>query len=339
MCMTRYVIIGAGAIGGCVAAQLHLADIPVVMVARGAHAEQLRAGGLRYLRPDGDHLLDIPVVGGPREIRLRRGDVLVLATKSQHTEQVLQEWSWQSTDTGQSAAESLPILILQNALDNERSALRRFRSVLGAAVWLPADHLVPGEVIAQGLPKAGILWLGRYPSGSGPDARSCAEDLRRAGFAVQVVEDLPRWKAAKLLNNTANAIDALYQPGPRADALAARVRAEAREVFAAAGVSVADWATESDEDLTQAKAAPVAGRSRVGGSTMQSLHRGTGSIEVDFLNGEITLLGRLHGVPTPLNEALQAQAARVVEQGGPPRSADIAVLEALLDGEREEQPT
>jgi thiosulfate/3-mercaptopyruvate sulfurtransferase len=337
--MSRYVIIGAGAIGGCVAAQLHLADIPVVLVARGEHAEHLRGGGLRYLRPDGDHLLDIPVVGGPRELHLRAGDVLVIATKSQNTEQVLQEWSWQPTDTGRPAAETLPILMLQNALDNERAALRRFRSVLGAAVWLPADHVVPGEVIAQGSPKAGLLWLGRYPSGSGPHARSCAEDLRRAGFAVQVVADLPRWKAAKLLNNTANAIDALYQPGPRANALADRVRAEAREVFAAAGISVADWATESEEDLAQAKAVPVAGRSRTGGSTLQSLQRGTGSVEADFLNGEITLLGRLHGVPTPLNEALQAQLARVVEEGGPPRSADIGVLEALAEDKREGQPT
>lgn len=336
--MNRYVIIGAGAIGGCVAAQLHLAGIPAVVVARGEHAEKLRASGLRYLRPDGDHLLEIPVAGGPHELRLRAGDVLVIATKSQHTEQVLQEWSWQPTDTGRPAAEELPILILQNALDNERAALRRFRSVLGAAVFLPADHLVPGEVAAQGAPKPGILWLGRYPSGAGPDARSCAEDLRRAGFAVQVVNDLQRWKASKLLTNMANAVDALYQPGDRADAVARGVRAEAEAVLAAAGVSVADWAAESEEDLTQAKPVPILGQSRVGGSTMQSLHRGTGSVEADFLNGEITLLGRLHGVPTPLNEALQAEVARVAQEGGSPRSADIAVLEALLEAKGNGQP-
>ena len=31
-------------------------------------------------------------------------------------------------------------------------------------------------------------------------------------------------------------------------------------------------------------------------------------IEADQLNGEIVLLGRLHGVPTPVNELLQAVA-------------------------------
>ena len=44
---------------------------------------------------------------------------------------------------------------------------------------------------------------------------------------------------------------------------------------------------------------------RRGSSTWQSLARGAGGIEVDYLNGEIGLLGRLHGVPTPVNDAVQ----------------------------------
>ena len=45
----------------------------------------------------------------------------------------------------------------------------------------------------------------------------------------------------------------------------------------------------------------IAGVARAGGSSTQSLARGTGSIETDWLNGEIVLLGRLHGVPVPAN--------------------------------------
>ena len=52
----------------------------------------------------------------------------------------------------------------------------------------------------------------------------------------------------------------------------------------------------------------VAGLTRGGGSSWQSLVRGTGSIEADYLNGEMCLLGRLHGVPTPVNELLQRRA-------------------------------
>jgi 2-dehydropantoate 2-reductase len=49
---------------------------------------------------------------------------------------------------------------------------------------------------------------------------------------------------------------------------------------------------------------PIRGLPRAGGSSWQSLTRGTGSIETDYLNGEIVLLGRLHGVPTPVNALL-----------------------------------
>ena len=50
------------------------------------------------------------------------------------------------------------------------------------------------------------------------------------------------------------------------------------------------------------------GLEHTGGSSWQSLVRGTGSIEADHLNGEIVLLGRLHGVPTPVNAVLQRRA-------------------------------
>ena len=38
-------------------------------------------------------------------------------------------------------------------------------------------------------------------------------------------------------------------------------------------------------------------------------------VEVDYLNGEIVLLGRLHGVPTPVNELLQPATHRAVVGG------------------------
>ena len=38
-------------------------------------------------------------------------------------------------------------------------------------------------------------------------------------------------------------------------------------------------------------------------------------METDYLNGEIALLGRLHGIPTPVNEALQVQMWQLMAQG------------------------
>ena len=57
----------------------------------------------------------------------------------------------------------------------------------------------------------------------------------------------------------------------------------------------------------------------------QSLARG-GTVEVDYLNGEIVLLGRLHGVPTPVNELLQRTANELARARRPPGSLDAAEL-------------
>jgi hypothetical protein len=63
----------------------------------------------------------------------------------------------------------------------------------------------------------------------------------------------------------------------------------------------------------------------------QSLTRGTGTIEADHLNGEIVLLGRLHGVPTPLNELLQRLANTFARERRPAGSMPVAELVRQAD--------
>ncbi|MDQ0377898.1 2-dehydropantoate 2-reductase [Amycolatopsis thermophila] len=320
----RYVIIGAGAVGSTVAAQLQLAGLPVVLVARGEHGAKIRERGLRYFRPSGEQLVRVPVAESSAEVELAPDDVLVVATKTQDTEEVLQEWSWRPAGPG--VAADLPVVMLQNGLENERAALRRFATVFGAALWMPASYLEPGEVSAQGAEKTGILWLGQCPSGDDPRLDAIAADFRSAGFGVQLVPDLLRWKAGKLLANLGNAVDALFGNSERTAELGKDLRAEGRRVLAAAGIDPADLRKESGIDTTQADAVEIPGRTRGGSSTRQSLARGTGSVEGDFLNGEIVLLGRLHGVPTPLNAALQRRLALAAARGEAPGSADPAEL-------------
>ena len=69
---------------------------------------------------------------------------------------------------------------------------------------------------------------------------------------------------------------------------------------------------------------PVNGEMRGGGSSWQSLARGTRSIEADYLNGEIVTLGRLHGVPTPANALMQRIANAQARVGAPPQSVPVA---------------
>lgn len=318
----RYIIIGAGGVGSTVAAQLHLAGIPAVLIARGEHGAAIREHGLRYLRPSGEQRVRVPVAASAEEVELTVDDVLVLATKSQHTEEVLQEWSWRPAGDG--VAADLPVVVLQNGLENERAALRRFATVFGVSLLLPSNYIVPGEVSAVGVEKPGVFYIGRYPSGTDPRLARIAEDFRAADFAVQIVPDLVRWKAMKLLSNLGNAVNALY--GEWSPSITRELRAEGLRVFAAAGVDVAALAVESEVDYSVVEPARTPGQTRGGSSTWQSLARGAGSVEGDFLNGEIVLLGRLHGVPTPLNAALQRRLAIAAQRGDAPGSADIGEL-------------
>jgi len=74
----------------------------------------------------------------------------------------------------------------------------------------------------------------------------------------------------------------------------------------------------------------VDGRPRGGGSSWQSLTRAAGSIEADYLNGEIVLLGRLHGVATPANAVVQRIANRMArERVAPGAMAEAEVLAAI----------
>ncbi|WP_395104276.1 ketopantoate reductase family protein [Actinomadura sp. SCN-SB] len=308
--MRRYVIIGAGAIGATVAAQLTLAGIPAVLIARGENGAVLRRDGLLFVRHEGERRVALDVASGPDEVDLEKGDVLVLATKSQDTERALQDWAHRPVR----GAETVPILTLQNGLDNERTALRRFPLVLGAVVWLPASHLAPGEVVARAKPVTGAFWIGRYPSGHSPVADDVAADLRAAGFHAGTVPDIVSWKAAKLLSNLVNALDALYAPSDLRDQAAEALRAEGRRALEAHGIEPATLIEEAAEVRADVVASDIPGRPVQHSSTWQSLAR-AGSVETDHLNGEIVLLARLAGLEAPLNEAVQRRIARAAREG------------------------
>jgi ketopantoate reductase len=208
-------------------------------------------------------------------------------------------------------------------------ALRRFVTVFGAAVWSPSTYVTAGEVLSPAAPAVGVVWIGRYPGGTHPALDSTAEDLRHARHLVQVVAGIRRWKAGKLLPILGNALDALYRPSELRDRAAAALRAEALEVYGAAGLSAVDIPAEASLDLGQFTIAPLPDRPAAGRSTWQSLARGA-SPESDFLNGEIVLLARLPGVDAPRNAAILARVNQAALDRTPPGSlGDDDLLEVL----------
>ncbi|MEU8033989.1 2-dehydropantoate 2-reductase N-terminal domain-containing protein [Streptomyces sp. NPDC049099] len=330
----RYIIIGAGAVGGTVGGRLAQAGREVVLVARGSHLAALAEHGLRLRVPEGELTYRLPAVDGPGPLgELRADDVLVLAVKTQDTMAALENWAEAPVTGGGTAAERLPLVCLQNGVESGRLALRRFRQVYGVCVWLPSALEEPGVVSAAGSPLTGILHLGRLPHGTDDTARRIAADLADARFEAPVVPDVARWQYAKLLANLSNAVEALT--GTRdtepARALYARVRAEGAAVLDAAGIAYTGAEEERAARGDKVTLVPLSWAPRGGGSSWQSLARGTGTIEADYLNGEIALLGRLHGVPTPLNELLQRLANRFARERRAPGSMPAADLVRLAD--------
>jgi 2-dehydropantoate 2-reductase len=321
----RFVVYGAGAVGGVVGARLFEHGHEVVLIARGDHYRAIRDAGLRILDPTGERTLPIPVVDHPSGVQWGPGDVALVAVKSQHTPAVLSELATV-------AHPELPIVCLQNGVCNEVEALRRFANVYAVLVASPTTHLEPGVVQAYSSPITGILDVGRFPEGVDDVAVAVAAAFAASTFDAHAIPDVARWKWRKLITNLGNAIEAVCGPVARGGSIGLRAALEGKTCLAAAGIVAAS--TEEDRarrgDLLQLL--PIAGRKRPGGSSWQSLARQAPGIESDYLNGEVVLLGRLHGVRTPVN-GLQQRLANQLAAGAQPGSITPDEFEELLASE------
>jgi 2-dehydropantoate 2-reductase len=318
----RVVLIGPGAVGGVVGGRMFQHGHDVVLVARGAHREAIAERGLTVEWPEGSVTLPVPVVGSPADLTYGPDDVVIVAVKSQDTPGVLDALA-------SVAPTSTPIVCLQNGVANEVAFLRRFSSVHGVTVMAPTWHLEPGVVRAYTHEAAAILDVGRWPAGVDEVDDAVAAAFASSGFESVARPDIARWKYAKLLLNLGNPVDALCPRDADFDELGRRARHEGQAVLDAAGIVYTSSAEDRERRGDILRIIPIDDQGRPGASTWQSLAKGL-PVEVDHLNGEIVLLGRLHGVPTPVNELLQTETHRAVAARTAPGSIPAADLLALL---------
>jgi len=320
----RYVVLGAGSVGAVVGGRLSQAGQDVTLIARGAHLATIQARGLRLETPDETADIRLAAVGHPRDIDWGADPTVVLiAVKSQHMLAALAALVI-------AAPPQIPVVCLQNGIANEPAALRIFPSVYGVAVACPTSHLAPGVVQAWSTPVTGLLDIGRYPGGVDQVSEDIAADLRSATFSSSAVDAIFRWKNRKLLTNLGNAIEAVCGPHERQGQLADILLAEGEAVLAAAGMATATAQEDRDRRGDLLRLGKIAGQTRPGGSSWQSLRRGTGDIETDFLNGEIVLLGRLHGISTPANALLQKLARELALARDGPGVVPAATVLTIL---------
>ena len=321
----RFVIVGLGGIGGTLAVRLTEVGQEVIGVARGRHLDAVRAQGLRFETPTATTNVPLDVREDVRDVGITEGDTVVIAVKSQDTAALVGVLA-------ACAPEETPVLCAQNGVANEPAALRRFPKVYGVVVMCPTAHVSPGVVRAYSTPVTGLLDVGRYPSGEDEVSTRLAQVLVAAGYDSRSIADVSRWKYTKLLTNLGNAVEAICGPAARSSTLTETLHREGREVLESAGI---DYAT-AEEDQTRRGSLldlqPIQGQRRPGGSVWQSVARHALLTEVDYLNGEICLLGRLHGVPTPANAIVQRLTTQIAYNGFEPGSVSHDEVMSHLSG-------
>jgi 2-dehydropantoate 2-reductase len=171
MTETPYTVVGAGAIGGTLAAHLHAQGVPVQLVdADPLHVAAIRENGLQITSPSGALVADVPCYGlddAPGTM-----ERVLLAVKAQATDSATAWIAPRLSSSGYVAS-------LQNGL-NEATIARHVgadRTVI-AFVDLFADVLEPGIINDGGI---GAMALGEYAGGISDRVRQLAHDLRHWG--------------------------------------------------------------------------------------------------------------------------------------------------------------
>ena len=208
----RWLVYGAGAIGGVLGGRMFEAGEDTVLVARGAHLRELEQRGLRLLSPVADRILPVPAVGSAADVDRTVPMTVLLAVKSHQTQAAID-------DIASALGPDTPVVSVQNGVANEPTLLRFFGDVQGVCVMMPTAHLEAGVVKQYSHPVPGLLDMGRYPAGTGATTQRVAEVFRRAGFESVVRDDVMAWKRRKLVLNLGNAVQACCGDGADADEL------------------------------------------------------------------------------------------------------------------------
>jgi len=320
----RAIVYGAGAIGGVVGGHLHLTGTDVILIGRPGHVNAINREGLRFVTPTGTHMLRLPAVTAPDQIDFTPKDVILLCTKGQNTEEALGDL--------RAVVEDVPIFCLQNGVRNEEIAAQYFPRVYGVMVRVGGVYVTDGEVVARRDPP-GWLIIGQYPSGKDDLAEEVGGRLHRAGFFVLVTPDVMPFKWGKLMLNLGNAIGAITNArGGESARIYQAVHEEAAEILSMAGVH---WVTNEElaekwPAITERPRATLSTEAQ--SSTWQSLARRQGTVETDFLNGEIVRQAERLGIEAPANRTLLRVAQEMAagsEVPGKHSSSDLCRMLGL----------
>jgi 2-dehydropantoate 2-reductase len=320
-------IVGAGAIGGTLAARLAtapaLSGARISVVARGAHLDAIRAQGLRLRTEEEGEPIVAHIVAsadpselGPQDLVISTlkghqlpaaaplfSPLLKPATRVLIIQNGIPFWYFHGDVAPDLRDRRIPELDPDDALWEMIDPAR----ALGGVVYQPAEIIAPGEVRATG---RGHLLIGE-PSGTmSDDLEAIAALVEETGWTVARTTRIRDEIWRKLIGNAAfNPISALTRATVTVmadDPLVADViRKVMNEVIAVAKGLGADVTVTADQRI-----AVTRGLGPVRSSMLQDVLAGR-ALELTPLVRAVSLLGAMIGVATPTLDLIYALTRRL----------------------------
>ena len=328
-------VVGAGAIGGMMAAKLANSGHELSVIARGAHLEAIRSNGLKYIDKEGELVItDLFATADMSEITGQ--DLVLLGVKAHQIAPIADQLQDMLADDG-------VIVTLQNGIpwwyfqklagDYENNIVRTVDPDGAIAAAIDPDRIIgciaypAATVEAPGVIRH--IEGNRYPVGELDGSEServqkICDAFVGAGFKSFVLPDIRSEIWLKLWGNLSfNPISALTHSTlvdicqfPQTRALAAQMMTEAQQVAEKLGASFRvslERRIEGAEGVGKHKT-----------SMLQDLEVGK-ALEIDGMLGVVIELGEQTGVATPamntvfalvslLNKTVQEEGIKVLGQ-------------------------
>lgn len=201
----KYVIAGAGGVGGSIAAMLHLAGEDVTCVARGSHLEALQKEGLHYhSNLKGEHVLPIPAVSA--DDYQDKADVIFVCVKGYSISSILDMIARAS----HAHTLVIPILNVYGTGPKIAKLLPDDIDVLDGCIYIVGYKSAPGHITQMG--KIFRIVYGTRTSNPALEEKmqEVGEVLRRSGIKVDISDDINRDTFVKWSYISAMAVTGMY---------------------------------------------------------------------------------------------------------------------------------
>ena len=333
----RIAVLGAGANGASIGADLTAAGLDVVLIEQWpAHVEKMRVEGLRILAPEGElhvrprtlHLCEVAELKHGFDVVL----MLMKAYDSRWAAELIRPYL--SADGLLAGVQNgMTATTIEDVVGADRT--------MGVVIECSATMTEPGVVHRHtGVPRSWFA-VGALPGGPSHRVDEVAALLRHSG-AVEHFEDIQAAKWMKLVSNSTLLVTSAILGLPMLDALGTPgyrdVMVAAGNEALAVGVGLGHpvlpiFGLGSDDIADQGRVVEIMTDKLftafvVPGATttvLQDWRKGRHS-EVDDLNGHVSAEAARLGVPTPVNDAVTELAHRIERDELRPDPAHLPVL-------------